>query len=298
MAPASACARPRVRCKARSRAVARGSWDAPAPELASARACSGACSAPAKTWHPAMNRSAAAAEVRNVRKIAFQHRLFGITSRANAADATWFRPCASPAWLSRSRRAVTPSSTRRGGCRSIEPSPLGGVGWERGPARSAGAAPSQLRPRSASHTRASVSLPRGERGQVVPFALCAVLQFSVCSTLPPWPIRSPSGPPARACRRSCSCPAPWSAGGRPSGRLGSSDFWRRLAQRRKSPRDVDFPKRKVTLEELADLADRGHFHVTLRRSRFARARRKPSVSALLRHLRRLAALAVRQGWEW
>jgi hypothetical protein len=60
---------------------------------------------------------------------------------------------------------------------------------------------------------------------------------------------------------------------------------------------VDFPKRKITPEELAEPASDGPFHFTLRRSRFVRAQRKPSVSALLRHLRRLDALAVRSGWS-
>ena len=69
-------------------------------------------------------------------------------------------------------------------------------------------------------------------------------------------------------------------------------------RRGKSPRDVDFPKRKITPGELAALADEGPFYVTLRRGRFVRAQRKPSVSALLRHLRRLDAAAVRGGWEW
>jgi hypothetical protein len=69
-------------------------------------------------------------------------------------------------------------------------------------------------------------------------------------------------------------------------------------RRGKSPSDVDFPKRKITPCELAELAGEGPFHVTLRRGSFVRAQRKPSVSALLRHLRRLDAAAVRGGWEW
>jgi hypothetical protein len=57
-------------------------------------------------------------------------------------------------------------------------------------------------------------------------------------------------------------------------------------------------KRKITPEKLPELGLDGPFHLTPRRSRFVRARRKPSVSALLRHLRRLDAAAVRRGWEW
>jgi hypothetical protein len=68
--------------------------------------------------------------------------------------------------------------------------------------------------------------------------------------------------------------------------------------RGKSLRLVDFPKRKITPEELAELAGEGPFHVPPRRGRFVRAVRKPSVSALLRHLRPLCAAAVRGGWGW
>ena len=86
-------------------------------------------------------------------------------------------------------------------------------------------------------------------------------------------------------------------------RAGAASFahaWDAVAAllRGKSHRDVNFPKRKITPCELAELADEGPFHLTLRRGRFVRAQRKPSVSALLRHLRRLDALAVRHGWEW
>ena len=66
-----------------------------------------------------------------------------------------------------------------------------------------------------------------------------------------------------------------------------------------TPREsVAFPKRKVTAGELAELGSDGPFHLLLRRGKFLRALRQPSVSALLRHLRRLDAVAVRNGWEW
>jgi hypothetical protein len=65
--------------------------------------------------------------------------------------------------------------------------------------------------------------------------------------------------------------------------------------RGKPPRSVDFPKRKITP---CGFAGEGPFHVTLRRSRFVRAQREPSVSALLRHLRRLDAAPARGGWGW
>ena len=68
-------------------------------------------------------------------------------------------------------------------------------------------------------------------------------------------------------------------------------------RRGKSRRDVDFPKRKVTPEELGELAHERPVHVTLRRSRFVRAQRRLSASAPLRHLRRFDALAVRRGWS-
>lgn len=51
-------------------------------------------------------------------------------------------------------------------------------------------------------------------------------------------------------------------------------------------------KRKVTSDELFALAMDGPFHVTMRRGRFISAVRKPSVSALLRHVRRLDRIAA------
>jgi len=59
----------------------------------------------------------------------------------------------------------------------------------------------------------------------------------------------------------------------------------------------DLPRRKVTAGELAELADEGAFHVLVRNRRFVGATRKPSDSALLRHLRRLDAAAARGGWD-
>ena len=56
--------------------------------------------------------------------------------------------------------------------------------------------------------------------------------------------------------------------------------------------------RKITLEELAELAFDGPFHVLIRRQRFVRASRKPSTSALLRQVRRLDALVAKRGLEW
>ena len=66
-----------------------------------------------------------------------------------------------------------------------------------------------------------------------------------------------------------------------------------IARHRGAPR----PPRKVTLQELPGLAIEGGFHIVMRRRRFVRAVRKPSSSALLRHLRRLDAVAVRGGWD-
>jgi hypothetical protein len=56
--------------------------------------------------------------------------------------------------------------------------------------------------------------------------------------------------------------------------------------------------RKITPCELAERAHDGEIHILMRRKRFVRAVRKPSVTALLRHLRRLDAAAVRGGWDW
>lgn len=54
--------------------------------------------------------------------------------------------------------------------------------------------------------------------------------------------------------------------------------------------------RKVTPGELFERAHDGEFHILMRRRRFVRAERKPSNSALLRHLRLLDAAAARGGW--
>ena len=57
------------------------------------------------------------------------------------------------------------------------------------------------------------------------------------------------------------------------------------------------PRRKVTLSELGGYAIEGPFMVQMRRRRFLRAQRKPCTTALLRHIRRLDAAALRGGWE-
>jgi hypothetical protein len=56
------------------------------------------------------------------------------------------------------------------------------------------------------------------------------------------------------------------------------------------------PRRKVMLDELGEYALDGPYVVHMRRRRFVRALREPSTSALLRHLRRLDADALRGGW--
>jgi hypothetical protein len=56
--------------------------------------------------------------------------------------------------------------------------------------------------------------------------------------------------------------------------------------------------RKITPAELAERAFDGEFHILMRRKRFVRAVRKPSITALLRHMRRLDAAAARGGCEW
>lgn len=58
------------------------------------------------------------------------------------------------------------------------------------------------------------------------------------------------------------------------------------------------PRRKVTLAELGEYAIEGPFVVHMRRCRFLRAGRKPCNTALLRHVRRLDAAALRAGWEF
>jgi hypothetical protein len=57
-------------------------------------------------------------------------------------------------------------------------------------------------------------------------------------------------------------------------------------------------QRKITPEELPDLAFEGPIVVCMRRRMLAGLRRKPSNSALLRHLRRLDAVAARGGGDW
>jgi len=57
------------------------------------------------------------------------------------------------------------------------------------------------------------------------------------------------------------------------------------------------PRRKITLDELGDYAFEGPYVVHMRRRRFVRARREPSTPALLRHMRRLDAAALRGGWD-
>jgi hypothetical protein len=58
------------------------------------------------------------------------------------------------------------------------------------------------------------------------------------------------------------------------------------------------PRRKVTAGELSERAFEGEFHILMRRRKFVRAQRKPSTTALLRHLRRLDAATARGGWDW
>jgi hypothetical protein len=86
------------------------------------------------------------------------------------------------------------------------------------------------------------------------------------------------------------------------GRFGAGSFahaWDTIVAARAgvSPCSPDYPKRKVTPDELAEHAHEGAFHVVMHGGRFVRAVRKPSNSALLRHLRRLDAAAARGGWE-
>lgn len=63
-------------------------------------------------------------------------------------------------------------------------------------------------------------------------------------------------------------------------------------------RNLPPPPRKVTAGELAAHGIDGPFVIHMRGARFVRARRKPSNSALLRHLGRMDALAARGGWGW
>jgi hypothetical protein len=61
--------------------------------------------------------------------------------------------------------------------------------------------------------------------------------------------------------------------------------------------DEPVAARKVTPSELFERAHEGELHILMRRRKFVRAVRKPSTSALLRHLRRMDALAARGGWD-
>lgn len=81
-------------------------------------------------------------------------------------------------------------------------------------------------------------------------------------------------------------------------RAGSESFahaWDSVAA---AWRGEPIEKRKITPDELAERAFDGEFHILMRRKRFVRAVRKPSVTALLRHVRRLDAAAASSGWEW
>lgn len=62
-------------------------------------------------------------------------------------------------------------------------------------------------------------------------------------------------------------------------------------------RGAPVPKRKITPDELAECAYEGEFHILMRRRKFQRAVRKPSTTALLRHVRRMDAAAAKGGWE-
>ena len=70
--------------------------------------------------------------------------------------------------------------------------------------------------------------------------------------------------------------------------------WDTIVALRRSER---LPQRKVTLAELREHALEGPYVVHMRRRRFVRALRQPSTSALLRHMRRLDAAALRGGWD-
>jgi hypothetical protein len=63
-------------------------------------------------------------------------------------------------------------------------------------------------------------------------------------------------------------------------------------------RGAPIAQRKITPAELGGHALAGPYVVHMRRRRFVRAQREPSTSALLRHLRRLDAAALRGGWDW
>jgi hypothetical protein len=80
-------------------------------------------------------------------------------------------------------------------------------------------------------------------------------------------------------------------------RAGAASFayaWDAVeAVRRREP----VAQRKITLDELREHAFDGPYVVHMRRRRFLRARREPSTTALLRHMRRLDAAALRGGWE-
>jgi hypothetical protein len=81
-------------------------------------------------------------------------------------------------------------------------------------------------------------------------------------------------------------------------RAGTSSFahaWDAVAA---AWRGEQLQARKITPEELAERAHEGEFHIVMRRKRFLRAVRKPSVIALLRHLRLLDAAVARAGWDW
>jgi hypothetical protein len=64
-----------------------------------------------------------------------------------------------------------------------------------------------------------------------------------------------------------------------------------------SPESPDFPRRKITPDELFEHAIDGAIHIRMRRGHFVRAQRKPSDSALLRLYVRLRSQVARSGRE-
>jgi hypothetical protein len=61
--------------------------------------------------------------------------------------------------------------------------------------------------------------------------------------------------------------------------------------------DAQFPRRKITPDELFERAFDGAIHIRMRRRRFVRAQRKPSSSALFRLYVRVRSQAARDGRE-
>jgi hypothetical protein len=105
-----------------------------------------------------------------------------------------------------------------------------------------------------------------------------------------------TGSVAEAARRAgMSREAAWRLRRRPRAESFAHAWDTVIALHRGAARDSDaLPQRKITLGEIRGMAFDGAFHVTMRRSKFVRALRKLSDSALLHLMRPIYAAKARE----